>query len=317
MEASTVTLHALSAGHFTLPEYQFVSPTVVTARKTVPSLAFLIQHRDAATGYLTRIVFDLGLRKDTERYPTPIQHHMTTRQPMTTEPDVVSSLAKGGLLSSDIDYIIYSHGDVLNEFEVHWDHVGEPHAFLTSTFIVGHGTFALLDGTTGKPRGIHSFFEPDLLPEDRSVELSDPDGDSQEGPWQQSSRLKGLDTTPTWQPYENMRKTYDLFGDGSLLIVDSPGHLPGHINMLVRTAEDRLVYLAGDAFHDRRLLTGEKDIGTWHDAEGHVCCIHTNKEAAAATINRIRELEVQGVEIIAAHDPDWEKLNSHRFFGAI
>ncbi|KAI4721162.1 hypothetical protein E4T48_02549 [Aureobasidium sp. EXF-10727] len=316
MGASTVTLHALSAGHFTLPEYQFVSPASDTARKTVPSLAFLIQHQDAATGHPTRIVFDLGLRKNTKRYPTPIQNHITTRQPMTTEPDVVNSLAKGGLSPSDIDYVIYSHGDVLNSLEVHWDHVGEPSDFPTSTFIVGHGTFALLNGTTRKSRGGHSFFEHNLLPEDRSVELPDPNENAKEGPWQQPLRMKGLDTTQTWQPYKNMIKTYDLFGDGSLLIVDSPGHLPGHINLLIRTGKDQFAYLAGDAFHDRRLLTGEKDIGMWHDAEGHVCCIHTNQEAAAATIKRIRELEAQGVEVIAAHDPDWEKTNSHRFFGA-
>lgn len=109
MEVTTVTLHALSAGHFTLPEYQFVAQIAETARKTVPSLAFLIQHCNPATGHLTRIVFDLGLRRDTQRYPAPIRKHITTRQPLTTQPDVVSSLAKGGLSPNDIDYIIYSH----------------------------------------------------------------------------------------------------------------------------------------------------------------------------------------------------------------
>ncbi|CAD0088298.1 unnamed protein product, partial [Aureobasidium mustum] len=299
MGATTITLHALSTGHFTLPEYQFVAPVAETARKTVPSLAFLIQHCDRATGHLTRIVFDLGLRRDTQRYPAPIQKHITTRQPLTTEPDVVSSLAKGGLSPKDIDYIIYSH----------------PCDFPTSEFIVGHGALALLNGTTAKSRGGHSFFEHDLLPEGRSVELPDPDGDPQDWRKQQSAKMEGLDLTQGWQPYRSMPKTYDLFGDGSLLVVDSPGHLPGHINLLAKTGENQLVYLAGDAFHDRRLLTGEKGIGTWHDAEGHVCCIHTDKEAATATIKRIRELEAEGVEVVAAHDPDWERVNSHRFLG--
>lgn len=105
----TVTVHALSCGHFTLPEYQFVHPASKDARKTVPSLGFLIQHQSATTGKLTRIVFDLGLRRDTKRYAEPIQRHVTTRQPMTTDPDVVMSLAKGGLKPDDIDYVIYSH----------------------------------------------------------------------------------------------------------------------------------------------------------------------------------------------------------------
>jgi hypothetical protein len=108
-EKATVSVHALDCGHFSLPEYQFIHPVSRDARKTVPSLAFLIQHRNDATGKVTRIVFDLGLRRDIKRYAPPIQKHVETRQPMTTDPDVVKSLAKGGLKPDDIDYILYSH----------------------------------------------------------------------------------------------------------------------------------------------------------------------------------------------------------------
>jgi hypothetical protein len=108
-DKATVSVHALSAGHFTLPEYQFVHPVSRDARKTVPSLAFLIQHDDTQSGKRTRIVFDLGLRRDISRYAPAIQKHTTTRQPMTTDPDVVKSLALGGLTPGDIDYVLYSH----------------------------------------------------------------------------------------------------------------------------------------------------------------------------------------------------------------
>jgi hypothetical protein len=107
---TTVTLHALSAGHFTLPEWQFIHPVSRSARKTVPSLAFLVQHHDPSnTPKTTRIVFDLGLRRDVTRYYPPIQKHIETRQPLTTEPDIVKSLEKGGLAPEDVDYVIYSH----------------------------------------------------------------------------------------------------------------------------------------------------------------------------------------------------------------
>jgi hypothetical protein len=105
----TVSVHALSCGHFTLPEYQFVHPVSRNARKSVPSLAFLIQHYNVSTGKTTRIVFDLGLRRDVKRYAAPIQKHIETRQPLTTDPHVTNSLAKGGLQPVDIDYVIYSH----------------------------------------------------------------------------------------------------------------------------------------------------------------------------------------------------------------
>jgi len=104
-----VTVHALSCGHFSLPEYQFVHPVSRDARRTVPSLAFLIQHYNRSTKKTTRIVFDLGLRRDIKRYAPPIQKHVETRQPMSTDPDVTKSLARGGLVPEDIDYVIYSH----------------------------------------------------------------------------------------------------------------------------------------------------------------------------------------------------------------
>lgn len=106
---ATVSVHALSAGHFTLPEYQFIHPVSRESRKTVPSLAFLIQHKSTDNGEVTRVVFDLGLRRDLTRYSAPIAKHVETRQPMTTDPDVVKSLAQGGLAPDDIDYVVYSH----------------------------------------------------------------------------------------------------------------------------------------------------------------------------------------------------------------
>jgi hypothetical protein len=106
---ATVEVYALSAGHFSLPERFFVHPASPSARRTVPSLSFLVVHHDQETGRETRIVFDLGLRRDLKRYPEPIQKHVETRQPMTTLPDVTASLAAGGLAPGDIDYVIYSH----------------------------------------------------------------------------------------------------------------------------------------------------------------------------------------------------------------
>jgi hypothetical protein len=106
---ASVAVHVLSCGHFSLPEYQFVRPVSKEARRTVPSLAFLIQHLNQSTGKCTRIVFDLGLRRDIKRYAPAIQKHVETRQPLTTDPDVTKSLARGGLRPEDIDYVIYSH----------------------------------------------------------------------------------------------------------------------------------------------------------------------------------------------------------------
>jgi glyoxylase-like metal-dependent hydrolase (beta-lactamase superfamily II) len=121
-----------------------------------------------------------------------------------------------------------------------------------------------------------------------------------------------------WQPHGILPHTLDLFGDGSLLIIDAPGHLQGHINILAHTSSspDRYMYLAGDACHDRKLLTGEKEIGEWVDTGGNGCCIHVDREEAERTIERIRVLGAEGVEVVFAHDGEWESENGGRFWGA-
>ncbi|KAJ4991586.1 hypothetical protein SVAN01_02967 [Stagonosporopsis vannaccii] len=323
----TLTLHALSSGHLTLPSHLFITPTSLTARETVPSLSFLIQHTCHASGKLTRIVFDLGLRRDLSRYAPPIQKHTEGRRPISTTPDVVASLAKGGLRAEDVDFVIYSH--------VHWDHIGEPLDFRRSTFVVGHGSRALLAGPSKGHLGSHSFFEADLLPEGRTMELDDPEAKATA-----TLDSKGAAATGTpsfsrpWLPHPVhptlVPQSLDLFGDGSVYIVNAPGHLQGHVNLLVSpspplSAPDRAstspappqqVYLAGDAVHSPHLLNGTKQIGTWTNDAGRECCIHVDKEKAAETIGKIGSLRDEGVEIVFAHDKAWEEENGGRFFGA-
>ena len=74
-----------------------------------------------------------------------------------------------------------------------------------------------------------------------------------------------------------------------------------------------------DAFI-RRLLTGEKEIGTWEGAEGQTLCIHLDPEGAAESIRRLRELQAmdggggKAVELIAAHEEDWWERNKGKQF---
>lgn len=183
---------------------------------------------------------------------------------------------------------------------------------------MGHGALDLLGGTSNTPRGSHSFFESDLLPQTRTIELSSPYEPESPTETLQAPVPESLFLNRRWASHGVLSRVLDVFQDGSLLIVDSPGHLAGHINILARTGPLTSVYLAGDACHDRRIMTQERGIGEWEDTEGHVCCIHSDKKLAEQTIDRIRKLEQQGVEVIFAHDVDWEEnpANRGRFFGA-
>ena len=111
--------------------------------------------------------------------------------------------------------------------------------------------------------------------------------------------------TVQWKPVGPFPRAYDFYGDGSLYIVDAPGHLPGHLNVLARTSADgSWIYLAGDSAHDWRIITGEAKIAT------EPFCIHTNKEQAEAHIARIRELRANPrVRVLLAHDVPWYEEN--------
>jgi N-acyl homoserine lactone hydrolase len=43
----------------------------------------------------------------------------------------------------------------------------------------------------------------------------------------------------------------DVFGDGSVRIVSTPGHTPGHCSLLLRLAKTRPILLSGDVAHYR------------------------------------------------------------------
>jgi len=49
-----------------------------------------------------------------------------------------------------------------------------------------------------------------------------------------------------------------------------------------------------------------------------MCCIHEDRTQTEATLSRIRSLGDEGVEVILAHDVEWERdeKNRQRFFGA-
>jgi glyoxylase-like metal-dependent hydrolase (beta-lactamase superfamily II) len=48
------------------------------------------------------------------------------------------------------------------------------------------------------------------------------------------------------QPIEGDK---DLFGDGSVTVLSTPGHTPGHQSLLVHLARTGYVVLSGDAVH--------------------------------------------------------------------
>lgn len=305
-----VTLSALDAGHLTLPEKLFVTDADPEKRATVPSLAFLIQHPSASNSLQTdKLVFDLGLKRDFSKYRRAQEEHIAQRQPTIVSPDAADSLRKGGLEPEDIDAVILSH--------VHWDHVGTSSDFTKAEFVVGSGTLHLLANGSG-PLYPAEIFNPDEIPADRTREL--PPVNSHD-----KDKASSRQTKHTWTPLAGFPAAVDFYADGSVYIIDAPGHLPGHVNILARTAPKKWVYLGGDCCHDPRILSGEKGIALYDDGKGGLRSVHADTEGAAQTVKRIARLLKGGnikdgdggtveVEVVVAHDKGWAVGNRERFW---
>ncbi|SMQ54945.1 unnamed protein product [Zymoseptoria tritici ST99CH_3D7] len=293
-----VTVSPLAGGYITLADHFFVSPAEPNAARTVPSLSFLIKHPgpnkfSSKTSRPFHLMFDLGLRRSKDRYPSALQAHLERREPHHLEPGVAAQLSAGGLDPGDVDMVILSH--------VHYDHHGDPEDFPNAQFRVGNGALDVLEHGLGAG-GSHQHFVPGTLPANRTEEFSDPAVGGE------------------WKSMRPFPATLELFDDGSVFVIDMPGHLPGHLNLLCRMEGERWVMLCGDAFHDRRLLTGEKEIGIWEGEGGRMICIHYDEEGARRSIGRLREWDrVTGerCELVAAHEDGWWERNREREFPGV
>ncbi|KAK4174110.1 putative 3-hydroxyisobutyrate dehydrogenase protein [Triangularia setosa] len=286
-----VTVSALDAGHLTLPERLFVTDAEPEKRTTVPSLSFLIQHLAPGRTKPTRLLFDLGVKRDTQAYTPSQQAHIAQRQPVIVSPDCAESLLAGNATigPEDIDLVILSH--------VHWDHVGTPSDFSSATFLVGAGTLDLLKNGDG-PLYPADLFNDDELPLDRTVELplafpSDVESDRSKQKRPSNSALARIaphidSDAWAWKPLSTFPATLDLLGDGSITVIDAPGHLYGHVNLLCRLTKSKYVYLGGDCCHDPRILAGDKGIALYEDGRGGSRSVHVDTEAAGTTLDRIR-----------------------------
>jgi glyoxylase-like metal-dependent hydrolase (beta-lactamase superfamily II) len=233
-----------------------------------------------------------------------MQDHLSKRQPIITSPDTAESLRKGNLdPGTDITHVILSH--------THWDHIGMPSDYPNAEFIVGSGTLhTVVHGANHYPAAM---FEKDPLPLDRTKELPP----TPNSPSADIAAPTSHQTQHTWSSISTLPNATDLFSDGSIYLIDAPGHLQGHLNLLARLGPDRWLYLGGDCCHDTRIITGEKEIAEYDDGHGGLRSVHSDLPLARETIVIIREfVEVNEgkVEWVIAHDLGWWEGNQGKFW---
>lgn len=82
---------------------------------------------------------------------------------------------------------------------------------------------------------------------------------------------------------------HDLLGDGSLMLLLTPGHTPGHQSVMVG---ERLI-LGGDVAHFSATLD-DKRFPAFAD----------DLSAQARSVDRLRQLRDSGMTVVPGHDPD-------------
>jgi N-acyl homoserine lactone hydrolase len=148
----------------------------------------------------------------------------------------------------------------------HGDHTGQAASFPQATLLIGQGDWDVLKGPT-------------------------PSGTTNAAP------LKNwLDGAGKAEP---VAKDKDVFGDGTVMMLDMPGHTPGHHSLLVKLKEKGNVLLSGDQAHFREN----------YDSNG-VPTFNFNRADTLASFDRFKQIAKQlNATVIIQHDPrDIDKL---------
>jgi glyoxylase-like metal-dependent hydrolase (beta-lactamase superfamily II) len=201
----------------------------------------------------------------TRKLPEKFYRWMT---PVQLGESAASLIESRGVRADDVQSIFISH--------FHGDHIAGLRDFPRAKFVYRRTAYESLMRQRAVKQVAHGFLAK-LLPDDfvaRSVALEE-------------------DAFAT--SFENFR-AHDFFGDGELLLVDLPGHSPGHTGFAMRTESARYLYIADatwdmDALlHARRLPAPSR----WLQQSSAIY------EDTQAQLRRF-----------AAEHPDWQMLACH------
>ena len=154
---------------------------------------------------------------------------------------LTDQLAAIGLKTNDIKFVALSH--------THGDHIGNVRLFPNSTVLMQRAEYAW---------------------------ISSPDGPNDNVNQLKALARKLLDTPKHLKLLEG---DTDVFGDGSVTLISTPGHTPGSQSLLVHLKNSGFIILSGDVVHLEENF--EKNT---------VPSLNTDKAASIASMDKIRRM---------------------------
>ena len=172
---------------------------------------------------------------------------------VSVEKSITDQLADLGVVPSELTYVSISHA--------HFDHIGQVDQVQGATWLVNQTEYDYMFPADGSP------------PADPSLAAN----------------------FALFQPMETqiISDGHDVFGDGSVVIFQTPGHTPGHSSLQITLPEAGPVLLTGDLYH----RTESRELG-------RVPRFNTSEESTLASMAAFEALATdQGAKVIIQHEP--------------
>jgi glyoxylase-like metal-dependent hydrolase (beta-lactamase superfamily II) len=179
------------------------------SESSLPVFAYLIQHENKW------VLFDTGLSSKLAENPENyLGFILDSVVPFRTRVEWILSSQIKNITLNEIDVVILSHR--------HFDHTGEVSEFLNTKIYIHKDEMKSKITMLGSLRGIKTSDIP------KETSLTFPEFKKIKNPW-------------------GMKQLIDLFEDNSLFITYTPGHVMGHISVVLNG--EIPIFLAGDALY--------------------------------------------------------------------
>jgi glyoxylase-like metal-dependent hydrolase (beta-lactamase superfamily II) len=229
-----------------------------------PINVYVIEHADGL------VLFDTGQDRasitDPDYFPggaTGFLYDRLARFQIAPQETLVAKLAAVGHSASDVRLAILSH--------LHEDHIGGIPYLPNAEFIVADAEWQAMEQPRPELRGFLR----------RHIDLP-------------GVRYRRIGFSPTDDPaLAPFTSAYDVMGDGSLVLLPTPGHTPGSMALLVRRPDKAPLLLVGDLTYEAGLLEAGRIPGVGEKA---------GLRTASAKARRLKE-RYPDLVILPAHDP--------------